>query len=103
MSSAALPWLFMGGLVALWEFLVGDSLPSCFPAEPDPATDGPAVPPSGRNMGSTIFNGAAGFAAGSLFGLACSVGFVYNATFAKTVYPHTLVLRSLPLMACSRS
>lgn len=98
--SAALPWLFLGALILMWELLVGDSLAFVLPR---PSLIVKQVflqfPLLGRNVWSTISNAIFGFAAGGLFGLLCAVGFVYNATFAKTVYPHTLVIRSLPLMA----
>jgi NitT/TauT family transport system permease protein len=98
--SAALPWIVIGALLWAWEFLVGDSLAFVLP-RPSRIIGQIFIvfPLLARNMGSTVSNAAFGFAAGSLFGLLCAVGFVYNATFAKTVYPHTLVLRSLPLMA----
>jgi len=98
--SAALPWVVIGLLLWAWEFLVGDSLAFVLP-RPSRIIGQIFIvfPLLARNMGSTVSNAVFGFAAGSLFGLLCAVGFVYSATFAKTVYPHTLVLRSLPLMA----
>lgn len=98
--SAALPWIVIGGLLWMWEFLVGDSLAFVLPR---PSLIVKQIflvfPLLGRNMWSTISNAVFGFAAGSAFGLGCAVAFVYSSTFAKTVYPHTLILRSLPLMA----
>jgi len=90
----------MGALLFLWEFSIGDSLAFVLP-RPSLIVRQVFIqfPLLLRNMGFTIFNGVLGFAIGSVFGLLCSVGFVYSATFAKTVYPHTLVIRSLPLMA----
>ena len=98
--SAALPWIVVGALLWMWEFLIGDSLSFVMP-KPSRILGQIFIvfPLLGRNMGSTISNAVLGFAAGSLFGFLCAVAFVYNATFAKTVYPHALVLRSLPLMA----
>jgi NitT/TauT family transport system permease protein len=98
--SAALPWIVVAALLWMWEFLIGDSLAFVLP-KPSRIIGQILIvfPLLGRNMGSTISNAGFGFAAGSLFGLLCAVAFVYNATFAKTVYPHALVLRSLPLMA----
>ncbi len=99
-ASALVPYLSIGLLLLLWEFLVGDALAFVMPK--------PSLilrqiflvfPLLGRNMWTTIFNAVFGFSLGSLFGILCAVGFVYNATFAKTIYPHALVLRSLPLMA----
>ncbi|MHB0896390.1 MAG: ABC transporter permease [Spirochaetales bacterium] len=98
--STALPWIVIGGLLWMWEFLIGDSLAFVLPRPSLIVRQIFLVfPLLARNMGSTISNAVFGFAAGSAFGLACAVAFVYNATFAKTVYPHTLILRSLPLMA----
>lgn len=98
--SAVPPWIVIGALLWMWEFLIGDSLAFVLPRPSLIVKQLFLVfPLLGRNMGSTISNAVFGFAAGSAFGLACAVAFVYNATFAKTVYPHTLVLRSLPLMA----
>jgi len=98
--SSALPWIVIGGLLWMWEFLIGDSLAFVLPRPSLIVRQIFLVfPLLGRNMWSTVSNALFGFAAGSAFGLACAVAFVYNATFAKTVYPHTLVLRSLPLMA----
>ena len=98
--SAALPWIVIGALLWMWEFLIGDSLAFVLPKPSRIISQIFIVfPLLARNMGSTISNALFGFTAGSLFGLLCAVAFVYSATFAKTVYPHTLVLRSLPLMA----
>jgi NitT/TauT family transport system permease protein len=98
--SIVLPWFSVGILFWMWEFLVGDRLAFVMPR---PSLIIKQVfdifPLLGRNMWSTVSNAVFGFVAGSAFGLGCAVAFVYNATFAKTIYPHTLVIRSLPLMA----
>jgi len=98
--SALLPYAFMALLIWIWESLVGDSLAFVLPK---PSLIAKQVfiqfPLLVRNMWSTISNAVFGFVAGSAFGLLCAIGFVYNATFAKTIYPYTLVIRSLPLMA----
>jgi NitT/TauT family transport system permease protein len=98
--SSIIPWLFMAALLAAWEFLVGDSLAFVLP-RPSLILKQVVLqfPLLARNMGSTISNAVFGFILGSAFGVLCAIGFVYNATFAKTVYPHMLILRSLPLMA----
>jgi NitT/TauT family transport system permease protein len=98
--SASLPWMSMAALLWAWEILVGDSLAFVLPRPSLIIRQIFAVfPLLATNMGTTVSNAVLGFAFGSAFGLACSVAFVYNATFAKTIYPHTLVIRSLPLMA----
>jgi len=98
--SALLPYAFMALLLWMWEYLIGDTLAFVMP-RPSLIVKQVFVqfPLLGRNMWSTISNAVFGFALGGAVGLLCSVGFVYNATFAKTVYPYTLVIRSLPLMA----
>ncbi len=95
-----IPWVFMALLLWMWEAIIGDSLAFVLP-KPSLIVRQVFIqfPLLSRNMWSTISNAGFGFAAGSAVGLLCSIGFVYNATFAKTVYPYTLVIRSLPLMA----
>jgi len=52
-----------------------------------------------RGAKITLLEAFVGLLIGSTVGVLVAVGFVYNRTFAKTVYPYALVIRSLPLLA----
>ncbi len=86
--------------VLLWEFGIGDSLKFVLPR---PSLIMAQIIKQAslllRNAQVTVLEAFTGLLIGTVIGILVSVGFVYSKTFAKTVYPYSLILRSLPLLA----
>lgn len=98
--NAIFPITFILALIFGWEYGIGDSLQFVLP-KPSLIVQRMVeiAPLITRNAATTIYEAAVGLLIGTAVGVLVSIGFVYNKTFARTIYPYSLVLRSLPLLA----
>ncbi|MBN1267698.1 MAG: ABC transporter permease subunit [Anaerolineales bacterium] len=99
-TQIALPTVFLLFLFLFWEFVIGDSLQFVLPKPSLIIRQIVVIAPIiWRGAKVTILEAFTGLLIGTTIGILVAIGFVYNRTFAKTVYPYALILRSLPLLA----
>lgn len=95
-----LPVSFLLLLVLGWEFVIGDSLQFVLPKPSLILRQMVEIAPIlWRGARVTILEAFTGLLIGTAVGILVAIGFIYNRTFAKTVYPYALVIRCLPLLA----